>query len=87
MQHNTEFRLEFSSLRSLEETKILVPSAKRMVQEILFITYGKSLFYMLKINGPKTKPCGTPCLMLSQSDRKLSDLTNSNTSLCFLLRK
>jgi len=31
MQHNIEFSLEISSLRSLEETRILVSSAKRMV--------------------------------------------------------
>ena len=28
MQHSTEFSLEFSSLKSLEETRILVSSAK-----------------------------------------------------------
>ena len=31
MQHSTEFSLEFSSLRSLEETRVLVPFEERIV--------------------------------------------------------
>jgi len=56
MQHGTELSLEFSSLRSLEETRILVSSANRMVWEVLFMMHEKSLIHMLKSNGPKTEP-------------------------------
>jgi len=55
MQHIAEFSLEFSSLKSLEETRILVSSAKRMVREILFMMHGKSLIYTLNSIGPKTE--------------------------------
>jgi len=60
MQHSTEFSLEFSSLRSLEETRILVSSAKRMVREILFMMHGKSLIYTLNSNGPKNRSLRKP---------------------------
>ena len=33
MQHSTEFSLEFSSLRSLEETRILESSAKEWYEK------------------------------------------------------
>jgi len=66
----TEFTLEFNSLWSLEETIILAPSAKRMVWETLFTMHEKSLIYTLNSNGPKTDPWGTPCLTISQSDRR-----------------
>jgi len=67
---STEFTLEFNSLWSLEETRILVPSAKRMVWETLFMMHGKSLIYTLNSNGLKTDPWGTPCLTISQSERR-----------------
>jgi len=56
MQRSTEFSLECSSLRQLEETRILVSSAKGMVWGTLFMMHGKSLIYILKINGLKTDP-------------------------------
>ena len=65
MQHSIEFSLEFSSLGSLEETGILLSSAKRMVWEILFMMHGKLLIYTLNSNGPKAEPWGTPCRTIS----------------------
>jgi len=46
LKYNIELNLilEFSSLRSLEET-IFVSSAKRMVLETLFMMHGKSLTF------------------------------------------
>jgi hypothetical protein len=54
LRYNAELNLilAVSSLRSPEETRTIVPSAKRMVLETLFMMHGKSLIYTLNSNGP-----------------------------------
>ena len=84
IQRSTEFNVEFSSVRSLEEARILVLFAKIMVWENLFMMLWKSLIYMLNSNGPKTDSLGTPCLATSQSNRRLCEMTNCSTAvLCY----
>jgi hypothetical protein len=65
------------------ESKMLVSSAKIIGVEILFL--GKSFIYMRNYKGPKTDPCGTPCLTLSQSDAILFISFLCVTVLIYLL--
>jgi hypothetical protein len=58
------FRLE-------EEDKTLVSSAKIMGKENLFNNSGKSFIYKRNSKGANTDPCGTPCLIISQSEAKM----------------
>jgi hypothetical protein len=45
-----------------------VSSAKRTGVEIAFTTYGRSLIYITNNKGPRTEPCGIPCLIISHSE-------------------
>jgi len=44
---------------------VLVSSAKIIGADVLFIILCKSLSYKRKSIGPRTEPCGTPCLTLA----------------------
>jgi len=59
------------SIRLEWGNKILLSSAKIVGAEVLFIILGKSFIYKRKSRGPKTEPCGTPCLTLAQSETLL----------------
>jgi hypothetical protein len=49
---------------------ILVSSANKIGVDDLFMADGKSFIYSKNNTGPKTEPCGTPCLILDQFDAK-----------------
>ena len=55
---------DFVKSRTVE--KIDVSSANNLVTETRFS--GRSLMYIKKRRGPRTEPCGTPALTLSQLD-------------------
>jgi hypothetical protein len=66
MQVSIEFNLKFNSLQSLNETSMLVSSAKSMVLEDSLMMDGKSFMYKLNGKGPSTDPGGIPRLTTSQ---------------------
>ena len=59
------------SVRLERANKVLVSSAKIIGAEVLFIILGKPLTYKRKSKGPRTEPCGTPCLTLAQLETLL----------------
>ena len=62
----TMFLFRFCSLFLIEYRR-LVSSAKCRTVECL-IQVWRSLIYMRNSRGPRTDPCGTPCLMYVDSD-------------------
>ena len=59
------------SIRLEWANKIIVSSAKIIDAEVLFIILGKTFIFKRKSRGPKTEPCGTPCLTIAQFETLL----------------
>ena len=80
--HNQSLSISSCSFVSRFDTsaKILASSAKSL--RALVTTFGISFIYFTNNIGPKTDPCGTPLLTVTQSDTFPSTLTR-----CFLLVK
>ena len=55
--------LKYLSLESV--TSVLISSAKSTMLLYSGIIFGKSLIYNMNSRGPRTEPCGTPCLISS----------------------
>ena len=50
---------------------MLVSLANNMGVALCIISYGKSLIYKRNKRGPKTEPCGTPCVTLVHFEKVL----------------
>ena len=55
------------SMGSVDFTIILVSSVNKTGLAKGFIVCGRSFTYIIKSSGPRTEPCGTPCLIGSHS--------------------
>jgi hypothetical protein len=64
------FNLAYKLSEFLSVITKLVSSANKIGLDDLFMADGKSFIYSKNNRGPKTEPCGTPCLILDQFDVK-----------------
>jgi hypothetical protein len=58
-----------------------VSSANKIIIDLLFITFGKSLMYTKKSRGPRIEPCRTPCLTIAQLENLFETVSYIDTLL------